>query len=221
MSFGPSVWLLLISNLFPAVMVLKGGWELGELLVLYWLESLIIGFFNIFKIILSGKSLPPSKGRELFPASVPAVILAGKILLALFFCFHFGIFMAVHGVFLFGLVLGGFWGRFETADIWFYFYKLRLPLSVLFISHGFSFFANYISGGERLRTSPFEAMQGPYSRIVVMHLTILAGAFLTAALKGGSAFLVVFVFLKILFDLKGHIGERKRYSSISASVTGS
>ncbi|GAB4028481.1 MAG: hypothetical protein Fur0012_00930 [Elusimicrobiota bacterium] len=215
MRFAPSAWLLLISNVFPAVMVLKGGWELGELLVLYWLESWIIGFFSVFKIILSGKPLPPSKGKELFPGSVPAIVLAGKILLSLFFCFHFGMFMAVHGVFLFGLVLGGFWGRFETSDICFYFYKLLWPLSFLFLSHGFSFFANYLFGGESLKTSPFEAMQGPYPRIVVMHLTILAGAFLTVALKGGSAFLIVFVCLKVLFDLKGHLGERKKYSSIS------
>lgn len=49
----------------------------------------------------------------------------------------------------------------------------------LAISHGFSFWTNYLGRGEYRTLSPSQVMIQPYGRLVIMHLTILLGAFVS------------------------------------------
>ena len=53
-------------------------------------------------------------------------------------------------------------------------------------------------------------MVQPFSRVVVMHLTILIGGILMMALKSPAAGLAFLVCLKIVFDLYGHQREREK-----------
>jgi hypothetical protein len=52
----------------------------------------------------------------------------------------------------------------------------------LFVSHGVSFVQNYLLKGEYAAARPEKLMGSPYGRIVVMHIAILAGGFLTMAI---------------------------------------
>jgi uncharacterized membrane protein YphA (DoxX/SURF4 family) len=128
--------------------------------------------------------------------------------------------MAGHAVFLFGLVLRGFNSTSFFSNFWSYIENVRFGILALFISHGYSFFSNYIMGKEKETASIEQLFAAPYPRIVVMHITILAGAFLMMALKTNVAFLIVFIIIKIGVDLKAHLKEREKFSNPSKSFLG-
>jgi len=50
----------------------------------------------------------------------------------------------------------------------------------------------------------------PYARVVVLHITILAGGFAFMALHAPAAALVVLVALKTAMDLRTHLSERRK-----------
>jgi hypothetical protein len=66
-----SAIVLLMANAIPVIGVLFFGWSLITILVLYWVENGIVGFWNIFKINLAQGSLMPS-----LPAMPEAAALA-------------------------------------------------------------------------------------------------------------------------------------------------
>lgn len=195
-------------------MIIYGGWTLSDILTLYWAESGIIGFFNILKMLLAKNFKIQEKINSPDYLKNDIIFLFIKIFFAAFFTVHFGGFMVGHGVFLFGLVLKGFNTNSPFSNFSEYIYNIRFGIIALFISHGYSFIKNYIIENEREKASIDHLVSSPYSRIVVMHITILAGAFLMIALKTNLAFLIVFVIMKIAVDLNSHLKERKKYSEI-------
>ena len=68
--FGPGllVLALVVANLVPVAGMVFMGWELSDVMVLYWAESAIIGLFNIAKIFSpeSGKFSLHILGSENF-----------------------------------------------------------------------------------------------------------------------------------------------------------
>ena len=79
----------------------------------------------------------------------------------------------------------------------------------LFISHGVSFVFNFLRGGQRLRTSAMELMFAPYGRVVILHVTILFGAFAVAAFGAHLLPLLILIGLKTAVDLGFHLREHR------------
>ncbi len=90
------------------------------------------------------------------------------------------------------------------------FVPLWPTLTALFISHGISFFTNYLGRREYLGTDLKTQMGEPYKRIVVMHLTIILGGFLTMLLRTPVAALLLLIALKTATDLYAHRKEHAR-----------
>ena len=63
---------------------------------------------------------------------------------------------------------------------------------------------------EYLAVSPSEQMREPYSRVMVLHATILAGGFLIAILSTPVAALVLLVLLKTAIDVRAHLKEHRK-----------
>jgi hypothetical protein len=55
-----SAIVLVLVNLIPLVGVIFFGWSLLTILVLYWIENGIVGFWNVFKIMLARGSILPT-----------------------------------------------------------------------------------------------------------------------------------------------------------------
>jgi hypothetical protein len=285
-----SAILLVAANLIPLVGVVFFGWSLWTILVLYWVENGIVGFWNVPKILLAqGSVLPrvvapipddaalaasgwnPARAAKLRAAwdearaaqqraldaanaanppsasePAPAVYSgirvlgqpvggsAGRTAMALFFCLHYGIFWFVHGIFIFALPM--FFGgagplsldcqglppTFDPGSVTFndpavcgtpfgdiVWSNVLLGAVVLFLSHGASFLFNYIGRGEYLTASAMRQTAAPYGRVVILHLTILFGAFAVAALGAPIGALLILVGLKTAFDLLLHLRERR------------
>lgn len=207
---------LVAANLLPLVGVLALGWEVFEVVFLYWLENVVVGVYAVAKIALARGPAPetPRRRSGAGGARAPAMTTATGVVLVPFFCVHYGIFTVVHGVFVFALFggevgfgpFGGLEGGLAALDRrW-----LALAFAALLGSHGLSFWRNYLVGGEYLTLSPQEAMGQPYGRVVVLHLTIIFGGMLVTFLGSPVWALVLLVTLKIGLDLRAHLAERRK-----------
>jgi Family of unknown function (DUF6498) len=241
---------LLVANAVPLVGVLFLGWSLWTILVLYWLENGIVGFWNVPRILLArgspafAHSEPEAVGPPLRNVVPPIMPTAGRLSVAAIFCFHYGMVWLVHGVFVFVLPLfAGSFGAGATAPAPFGgglgtdpfgsgpgapfgdvaagssfgmidWSGVALGGLALFLSHGASFFQNYLRGGEYLRTSPLARMAAPYGRVVVLHLTLILGAIGIAFIGAPIAALVVFVVVKTALDLALHLREHRQLDPV-------
>jgi hypothetical protein len=179
---------------------------------LYWLENGIIGFFNIFKIALSRA---PSSGGSSFTINGRPISPSNKEIRIIFFIFHYGLFWTVHGVFVFL-----FFGMSSSSDL-FGGVGLRgvaIAAAALFLSHGVSFFVNFLGKEEYLTVSPDQQMTEPYSRVVVLHVTILAGGFFADSLGASLVALVLLILLKTVIDLLAHLREHRKAEMRSGST---
>jgi hypothetical protein len=226
-----AVGLLILANLFPLAGVLFLGWELPTLLAAYWAENGVIGVFAIGRILTAAGTgpigavvpdtastveapPPPPPPRSIGwqvarpPRPMTRSTMPGFVLVP-FFAIHYGIFWVVHGVF----VWAAFPFLFAGPDA-----EVSLPdpaavlgaAVVLAISHGASFLFNWLGGGEYRVSSPTAEMAAPYARVIVLHLTIIFGAFAVSIIGAPIGALVVMVALKTGIDLSAHLGERQR-----------
>ena len=198
---SPSALLLITANLIPLYGVFALGWQVFPVLMLFWLENVIVGAFNVLRI--------------LFARPHEVITWIAKVSLAAFFVIHYGLFTSGHGFFVFS-----FFGDQNTGhgilidpdvvmDALVH-YHLGIPALALFISHGFSFVANYIGKGEYKTANPQFLMMRPYGRIVVLHVTIIFGGFLVMALDAPAATLALLILFKIGLDLRAHFRDHKR-----------
>lgn len=178
--------LLILANLVPVAGVFFLGWKIGDLMLIFWVESAVIGLFNAFKLFKIGR------WSSLF--YVP------------FFVGHFGGFMAVHLIFVFALFVSPQYGE-DLSSTAAAFLALWPAIISLFISHGYSFMVNFLGKKEYVGRTIKQQMSEPYKRIIVMHLTILFGGFLVMVLSNTLAPLLLLIGLKLFVDLYAHHRE--------------
>lgn len=203
-----SAVLLILSNLIPLIGVLFFGWSLFALMLLFWIENLVIGFYALLRIFYAG--LGP-RGLKVFV--VP------------FFVVHFGMFSLAHAILVLALFNPGGYRAFEagleTGTIISSlppFSHLALPAAALLFSHGYSFVTNYLRGGEFSTTIPIAAMFQPYGRVAVLHATVIAGAVLARVTGGHWIALSILVLLKTTMDLRAHLREHSRGANVDAGL---
>jgi hypothetical protein len=200
-----SIVSLILVNLLPLAGVLFLGWQLFSVMFLYWSESAIIGFFNIFKMMQAEGQTRVNielNDKPIERWSRPGVIG--------FFILHYSIFMVVHLMFIFAL--------FKPARI--NPQQIALVFVFLFVSHGLSYLYNFIGKKEYQRISLSQLFVQPYGRIVLMHLTILGGGFAVKSLGEPLIALVIMIIIKIIIDLYAHLKEHKTGTVPAEAIKG-
>jgi len=161
-------------NLLPVFSVALFGWSAFTLVLLYWIENVIVGVFNVFKILIAG-----------FAAGRAGALTS--LVLTPFFIFHYGMFCFVHGIFICLLFTIGTDTAAQAVNS-----PIDLVALVIQRLHGdkilfwnviligafhLFIFLRYWVGTARWRVvDPATQMFAPYARIVVVHLTIMIGA---------------------------------------------
>jgi hypothetical protein len=207
---------LILSNLVPVLGVFFADWNAASIVLVYWAENLVIGAYNILKML------------TVAPLELKA--MGGRLLVVLFFMIHYGGFAAGHGMFLLEIfdigqsdeimsaendwpgplvllqmlynVIHEVWTNMPAGFIW--------ALTALLISHGISYAYNFIIAGERTRTSARSLMGQPYSRVLIMHIAIIAGGFFVNKLGSPVALLIALVAVKTVMDVMLHNKSHKK-----------
>ena len=201
---SPSSLLLIIANLVPLIGVALFNWDLGSIMVLYWAESAIILLYTVAKAIARNKVLG---------------IFAG-----LFMTAHAGAFMVVHFLFIWtifvqGINSGGSVESSNVSEVFTYLVNLWPALAALFISHGVSFKLNFLDQLKSQRGGKFKQdKDGFYSRIILMHVTIIFGGGAAMILGSGLPAMLLLVILKIGIDLRSHLKQHSGQPSRSARL---
>jgi hypothetical protein len=206
---------LVLANLIPILGVVIFDWDVAAVVLLYWAESLVVGFYYVVKILM-------------LPMAAPAEHFV-KALLIPFFCFHFGGFCAVHGFFLMiifkigpppqqlmngadwpgplvflGLLINVIVHLLAAAPK-----GLLLGVIGLGISHGISFVGNHLVGEERKSLTMVDLMLQPYVRIMVMHGAIILGGVCIMLLRSPIPLLIILVLVKIVIDVQLHLRSHR------------
>ena len=211
--------LLIVVNLVPLAGAMWWGWDLMAILALYWVENGIVGAFNVLKILRA-------EGTVL---GLPRVRLNGRPIgslgrapLAVFFLVHYGGFWLGHGafvlIFLPLITSSGLSGvsPFGPGPDW---GVVAVGALGLAISHGTSFWLNYVGRGEYLSVSPAQLFLAPYGRLVILHLTIILGAMVSVWIGSPVGSLLLLVALKPALDLFFHLREHRQALAAAAPVS--
>lgn len=202
--------ILLVANFIPLVGVLYWGWDTFVLLMLYWLETLIIAFWTLLRILIAGDFSRSLSGE-----------IASRIFMFGFFLVHAGGFMFGHFIFLWAFFGNGWWHEFPVTNslpsipVAAFWEKmvvangLLIPLAVSFVGRGIAFVIEMgkLPLWKRLVAEDTGSggkagglVGGLYGRIITMHVVILVGALL-AQKFGALAPLVLLVLVKTAVDL--------------------
>jgi hypothetical protein len=146
-----TIWVSIASilggNLIPVIYVLYFNWDVGSLVILYWIENLIIGFYTVLKLLFI--KAPITHTRE--------VIL---------FCTLYGLFCLNLGM----ILLAMFYPIISyAASRPGYFIEIIWPILGLFISHGISFIQNR---KEYAMVTPDKITSFPYVRVIPIYLAL-------------------------------------------------
>jgi hypothetical protein len=179
---------LIVANLLPLYGVLAWDWPVYHVMALYWAENIVAGLFTLLRMVAAN----PVAGLPL----------------GAFFCFHYGMFCFVHGTFVHALFsgqadapwppVGALVQTLLTTPV------LLVGVLLMLASHGWSFVAHALAAPAEPAPDLRGIMMRPYGRMVVLHVTILAGGFLTMSMGEPVLVLVPLIVLKIVIDLYLH-----------------
>jgi hypothetical protein len=186
-----SVVALLGSNLFTIVLALVQQWDVGELMWIYWGQSVVIGYFNVHRILdlgqfstegfrINGKPVEPTPKTQRETA--------------LFFAMHYGFFHFGYLVFLFAETDVG--GRLPWIGI-------AVCILAFYLNHRYSYHYNRDLEQDRVPNIG-SIMFYPYVRIIPMHLMIVSGS---QFMGDSRVALLIFLLLKTAADVAMHVIE--------------
>lgn len=185
---------LIIANMIAINLAIYEGWNLQDLMVIYWTQSVIIGCFS-FRRILDLKQFSTENFQ--INGKRPPENAKTKLGTALFFGLHYGFFHTAYLVFLLegeqvfqgsGLVLG-------------------ICIVVFYVNHRYSYAYNKQLDQSR-KPNIGVIMFFPYARIVPMHLMVVLG---DAFGPTTNFALVLFLGMKTVADVAMHKIEHSRW----------
>lgn len=175
---------LLISNILVIILAITQKWDVSSVLWVYWMQSIIIGFFQFLRIF----SLKKFSTENFKINDQPALPTNNtKLFTAFFFVFHYGFFHFIYAIFLASIIAKA------PENV----LPILIGSLIFFFNHLYSFIYNKIND-EKVTPNIGKLMFAPYARIIPIHLIIIFGAVL------GQSTLVIFLLLKTLADLFMH-----------------
>jgi hypothetical protein len=105
---------LVVANLLPLFMALLFGWSLINVVIFYWWENVVVGFWTIGRISLVGSDHSAMASRLGIPVQYEGALQTNpgselkkmKWFVLPFFMMHYSFFCFVHGVILVGIFAG-------------------------------------------------------------------------------------------------------------------
>ncbi len=188
-----SVFALIGTNIFVLILAMLLGWRLIDMMLVYWLQSVVIGIANVFRMLSLDEFSTDEftmNNRAVEPTPETKRSVAG------FFALHFG---GSHLVYFFFLMSGEFGDPRLGPD-------LLICAGAFAVNHWYSYqyhVASDRSGKPNIGTLMFT----PYARVIPMHMTIIFGSVL------GAGGVLLFGILKTIADAMMHQFEHHALSA--------
>ena len=187
----------ILINLVPLWGVWFNGWNPKQMFLIYCVESIIVGLFNILKMLI----VTQIKKKDIWNEDSGAM-MSGYFFI-FFFIIHYGFFVSMQLMFFFGsskiidvtnplkalLAIPSVMDNYTRALLWGFvgIYALRMIIDFIF-------------SGEYRTISLGRLMFSPYMRIFVQQFVVIIGGFILT-FGAGKVFMLIFVTVKIFFEV--------------------
>ena len=201
-NLSASQLLMVAVNLIPIAGVWLWGWSAREMFMVYCLETVIVGLYTLLQMIIAAGM---GKGND----GVDSAGIKSGLGFALFFVFHFGLFVFVQmSMFLSVMKYPGFEDSFAAGFTFLlnfprYLSKEALLVLICFAgSYGVTVVKEFILTGEYRKAILPKLMFQPYPRVIVQQFVIILGAFLVTLFPAASkVFIMLFAVVKTCMEL--------------------
>ena len=194
LEFDRSTWALIAANVFAVAVALATSMGFADMLVVFWIQSMIIGACAVIRIMSLKQFSQENFGTTWGPVEHN---LAGKAKLAGFFVLVYGVMHAMYLVFL--LFGAGRFGGLHGSLLGY-----GLCAAAFAINHGYSLWVNLRRDIEG-RPNIGNITMLPFARIVPIHISTLIGG----AAASGALGMIMFLFFKMIIDVIMHSVEHK------------
>ena len=182
-------WALIIANLFPVLGAWVFDWRLGEVLVIYWAETMIIVFYLMLKNLV----LAPI-ANLVFTVFIGGIFTFSSMVSLLFIWFLF-----VEK----DLAFDGASGPASLSTAVSYFISLWPALVVTFVSHGVSFYTNFFkTPQENQENQENLTIDTLLKRISTTFYAILLGSLFIYTIGSSSITVILLILIKTVVDAK-------------------
>lgn len=206
----PSAIGLVLANLITIGLAVVFQWGAFEAMMLYWCQSIIVGFFAIFRMMVVpfGQSVKKDSMQNSLLRNI--LFFPFRLLMIGFFIFHFGMFNVVH-LFFINIFGAGLWDVDYDISLalngFFFDSAVLFAIASFFVVHFISLILHW---GELKESDIGREMSRPYVRVIVMHFSIILGTFFMMALGNQVWLLVVFMLIKTVVDVGTHLAEHAK-----------
>lgn len=215
---------LVVANLFVALQTLRHEWGYYEAMLVFWVEVMILGAFNVLRLLIVGVF-----GAEPLGSWAARWVDLGSRLNRLFdtvigvgfFVVKFGGFSLVIGLFIV-LLPALLTPESESGGVSVHRALsaagpgLLVAAAVLAVSHAISFARDFVVGREYQRLTLMSLAFRPYARMSLVAGVLLVGILAARMLPGlghETTFAVVMVLLKLGADAVSHSLDHAHYRS--------
>lgn len=194
--------LLVAVNLVPVWGVWMYGWSASEVFMVYCLESVVVGVYNLVKLGLTSMV----KRRDIWNNTGEKVTWMPGIFFMFFFLIHYGFFIIIQlTIFLAVSGTQAAYGIANAFDFVLHFprylsnYSQWLLLGFV-VSYGLVMLKDFILNRAYKTASLNAIMFAPYGRIFIQQFTVIAGS-IFLGFGAGKIFISIFAGVKIFFEV--------------------
>lgn len=194
-----SDYFLILANLIPVYGVWFEGWSAAQVFLVYCLETVIIGLFNVVKmacvtLFVKPKDVWSTKG---------GITLVGGLFFIVFFIVHYGFFVLIQTQIFFGVS-----GLIKDNSMFGSYSQIpaalgndgKLLLLIFITYYTLHTLYNFFLSGAYKTISMGKLMFQPYGRIFVQQFVVIVGS-MFLAMGFTDIFILILVLVKIGFEL--------------------
>jgi hypothetical protein len=191
---------LIAANLLPVAGVWFFGWDPKEVFIVYCLETIIIGLFNLLKMAI----VTIYRKTDTWYNGEAKTRVSGLFFM-FFFLVHYGMFVAIQMGLFFGV--SGIGDQYHIGFFNF-FYKwpqligrdAYIMIGAFVLSYGYKTLTEFVLNGQYKNVSLTVLMFQPYMRIFVQQFTVIIGS-MFLVFGAGKIFILIFALVKIGFEV--------------------
>lgn len=185
-NFFITIVFLIIGNLIAFYGVLFAGWNLADMLMVYWFEFIVVGVFTILKMSKEDSielSTMSADGMKMLSMAIFATIYAAGV---------FGYYYLIT----------------VTLELKPSLQNTTLLLGMIMLTHGFSYFFDFLKKRKYEDTTVQQELnQLLCGRLLVIQMIVIGGSVLLKDNQFGQIGLVIFLIGKSVVDVVAYISE--------------